>query len=78
MAAKPERLSAVSDSLEPLLNYRQLAKELNIPERRLRDWVYAGIIPHFKFGYKTILSQKSRVQRALLRREIKAVEVLRR
>ncbi len=78
MAAKPERLSAVSDSLEPLLNYRQLAKELNIPERRLRDWVYAGIIPHFKFGYKTILFQKSRVQRALLRREIKAVEVLRR
>ncbi len=78
MAAQPERARAVTETLEPLLTYKQLAAELNIPERRLRDWVYAGIVPHFKFGYKTILFQKSRVQRALLRREIRAIEVQRR
>jgi excisionase family DNA binding protein len=78
MAAKPERASAVRDTLEPLLTYKQLAQELNIPERRLRDWTAAGIVPFFKFGYKTILFQKSRVQKALLKREVRAIEVLRR
>ena len=73
MAATSERASAGALTAEPLLTYKQLAAELNIPERRLRDWVYDGIVPCYRLGYKTVLFQRSRVQKALERKEIKAI-----
>ena len=52
--AKRERLSAVSASLEPLLSYKQMAAELDVSVRQLLEWVYNGVVPHFRLGHRTI------------------------
>jgi excisionase family DNA binding protein len=58
---------------EPLLTYQELAQELNISERHLRDLVYSGVVGCYRLGYKTVRFHRSRVLRDLLRREVKAI-----
>jgi excisionase family DNA binding protein len=59
--------------LEPLLSYEQMASELNVPVRSLRELVRKGVIPHLRLGHRTVKFQRSKVDRALQRREVKAV-----
>jgi hypothetical protein len=73
MAKSERRSAAVSETIEPLLSYRQMADELGIPVRRLRDLVYTGVVPHFRLSYKCVVFQRSRVLKALLKREVKEI-----
>jgi excisionase family DNA binding protein len=59
--------------MEPLLSYDQMAAELGIPVRTLREWVYAGVLPYLKLGHRTVKFQRSRVLKALAAREVKEV-----
>jgi excisionase family DNA binding protein len=58
--------------LEPLLDYNQIASELNISVRSLRNLVYEGVVPHLRLGHRTVKFQRSKVERALARREVKS------
>jgi hypothetical protein len=58
--------------LEPLLNYGQLATELRLSIREVRTLVQKGIVPHLRLGHRTVKFQRSQVERALKRREVKA------
>jgi excisionase family DNA binding protein len=59
--------------VEPLLDYRQMAAELGVPVRSLRELVYKGVVPHLRLGHRTVKFQRARVERALNKREVKAV-----
>jgi excisionase family DNA binding protein len=59
--------------MEPLLSYDQMAAELGIPVRTLREWVYTGAIPYLKLGHRTVKFQRSRVEKALAKREVREV-----
>lgn len=59
--------------MEPLLNYQQLAAELGVPVRSLRELVYKGVVPHLRLGHRTVKFQRSAVERALKRRVVKEV-----
>jgi excisionase family DNA binding protein len=59
--------------IEPLLSYEQLSAELGVPVRSLRELVYAGVIPYLKLGHRTVKFQRSRVEKALAKREVKEV-----
>ena len=59
--------------LEPLLSYDQMAGELNVPVRSLRELVRKGCVPHLRLGHRTVKFQRSKVERALAKREVKAV-----
>jgi len=56
---------------EPLLDYEQMAGELGVPIRSLRQMVYRGVIPHLRLGHRTVKFQRSRVVKALARREVR-------
>lgn len=36
--------------MDPLLNYNQLSKLLNVPVKTIQYWVYAKSIPRIKLG----------------------------
>jgi excisionase family DNA binding protein len=57
---------------EKLVTIGELSKLKNISERTLRTLMKRGLIPYLKLGFRTIRFYPSRVDAALLRREIKA------
>jgi excisionase family DNA binding protein len=59
--------------IEPLLNYEQMATELGMPVRSLRELVRKGIVPHLRFGHRSVKFQRSRVEKALHKREVKEI-----
>ena len=59
--------------LEPLLDYQQMAGELGVPVRSLRQLVYKGIVPHLRLGHRTVKFQRSQVERALKKRTVHEV-----
>jgi excisionase family DNA binding protein len=59
--------------LEPLLGYDEMAAELGVPVRSLRQLVYKGIVPHLRLGHRTVKFQRSKVERALKKREVREV-----
>jgi excisionase family DNA binding protein len=60
--------------LEPLLDYGQMAAELGVPVRSLRQLVYKGVVPHLRLGHRTVKFQRSQIEKALRRREVKATK----
>ena len=60
-------------AIEPLLNYSEMAVELGVPVRTLRDFVRRGVVPHLRLGHRTVKFQRSKVARALQRREVREV-----
>jgi excisionase family DNA binding protein len=58
---------------EPLLNYESMAAELGIPVRSLRELVRKGVVPHLRLGYRTVKFVRSRVRKALQKREVREV-----
>jgi excisionase family DNA binding protein len=59
--------------LERLLGYREMAAELGVPVRSLRQLVHKGIVPHLRLGHRTVKFQRSKVAKALRKREVKEV-----
>ncbi len=59
--------------LETLLDYDQMAAELGVPVRSLRNLVYKGIVPHLRLGHRTVKFRRSAVERALRKRTVKEV-----
>jgi len=59
--------------MEKLLNYSQLSAATGLRVRTLRYLKDAGVIPHIKAGHKLVLFQVSRVEKALLKREVKEI-----
>ena len=60
--------------MEQLLNgYRELSRASNIPARRLRWMVKAGIIPAIVVGHRTVLFSPSKVEKALQRKTVREV-----
>jgi hypothetical protein len=57
--------------MEKLLNYEGLSAATGLKVRTLRHLVYKGALPYLKLGHKLILFQPARVERALLKLEIK-------
>jgi predicted site-specific integrase-resolvase len=58
---------------EPLLNYESMAAELGISVRSLRDLVRKGLVPHLRLGHRTVKFLRSRVAKALAKREVREV-----
>ncbi len=59
--------------LEPLLDYDEMAAELNMRVRSLRQLVYKGIVPHLRLGHRTVKFRRSAVERALWKRTVKEI-----
>jgi len=59
--------------IEPLLSYHALAGELNIRVPELRQLVYSGIVPCLRLGHRTVKFQRSAVERALKKFEVRKV-----
>jgi excisionase family DNA binding protein len=57
---------------EKLLDYHGLSEALGLPVRTLRHLTSRGVIPHLRLGHKLVRFQPSRVEKALLRREVRA------
>ena len=58
---------------EPLLSYDQMAAELGVTVRTLRELVYRGVVPYLKLGHRTVKFQSSRVVKALAKREVREI-----
>jgi excisionase family DNA binding protein len=60
--------------MEHLLDYQGLSAVTGLPVRTLRTLTYRGTIPHIRLGHRLVRFQPSKVEKALERREIKAVK----
>jgi excisionase family DNA binding protein len=58
--------------LEPLLDFQQVAAELGTTTRTLREWVHKGVVPVIRIGHRTAKFQRSKIEAALRKREVKA------
>jgi excisionase family DNA binding protein len=57
--------------MEPLLSYEQLASELGVTIRSVRNMVYRGVLPVVVLGHRTRKFRRSDVERALKKRTVK-------
>jgi excisionase family DNA binding protein len=58
---------------EKLVTIKELAAQSGLPVRTLRTLMSRGTIPFLKLGFRTVRFQPSKVEKALARREVKAV-----
>jgi excisionase family DNA binding protein len=57
---------------EKLLTYSELSEQTGIPVRSLRTLVSTGVLPHLRFGHRTIKFAPSKVEKAIAKREVVA------
>ena len=60
--------------MSKLLDIFQLSEVKGRPVRQLRTFVQDGKIPYLKIGHRTLLFDPEKVEKALQRFEIKAVD----
>jgi hypothetical protein len=65
-------LDVIFVSMAKLLDIFQLSEATTRPVRQLRSFVAAKKIPYLKLGHRTMLFDPAKVEKALLRFEVKA------
>jgi hypothetical protein len=65
---------AIFAFMAKLLDIFQLSEATTRPVRQLRSFVAAKKIPYLKLGHRTMLFDPAKVEKALQRFEIKAVD----
>jgi excisionase family DNA binding protein len=68
-----EASAKIKHHMEPLLSYEQMASELGVPVRSLRNLVYQGVLPVVVLGHRTRKFRRSDVERALKKRVVKEI-----
>jgi excisionase family DNA binding protein len=59
--------------MERLLDYLALSETTGLPVRTLRTLTSKGVIPHIRLGHRLVRFVPSRVEKALQKREVKAI-----